>query len=244
MSNTRILVTGRYSNPNTYVLYKDDGTVFQVVNKGEPFEIDNQFRPWLPVKVPKKNGNGTILLCRKYGDGGNVIEEFPLIHNKRGLWALTAGAARNGVFHNYHEPQNAIEKALEGLGVSRNVVEHRDIIDIALEVGGQLCHHVTNKHGYDCLTDGKTEDITEPLYVNDHPNHFHVGCMESTYKIRVHDATYVVYYEINTSMNGTVYKHLQNVIVTPNANENDVVDAIKDLKENNNEVLRRKRERI
>ncbi len=227
---TRVLVTGKYVNKSTYVLYNEDGTEFQVIREGEGFKIDNQLRWWYPIRVAKKNGKGTILMCQKFGDSGNVIDEFPLIHNKRGLWALTSGAARNGVFHNYREPQSELEKKLASMGVSRKVIEKVDKIDVELEVGGQLCHHCTSNWGYGSISDGKYEDLTEPEYApDDHFNQYHRGCMISTYQTRVYDATYVIYYSIGTYMNGCRHRNVQKVIITPNADEKKVVEELSEI---------------
>lgn len=225
---TRALVTGRYINNSTYVLYNEDGSIFMIIKEGEGFKIDNQIRLWYPIRVAKRKGKGTILMCQKFGDGGNVIEEFPLIHNKRGLWALTSGAARNGVFHNYHEPKTELEKQLAEMGVSRKVIEKVDSIDVEIEVGGQLCHHCTNNWGYDFISDGQCKDLTEPEYApDDHFNQYHRGCMISTYQIKVYDATYVIYYSIGTYMNGCRHRNVQRVIVTPDADEKKVVEELK-----------------
>ena len=225
---TRELVTGRYSNRSTYVLYKEDGSEFKTIKEGEAFKIGNQLRPWYPVRVAKKRGKGTILMCQKFGSDGNIIEEFPLIHNKRGLWALTSGAARRGVFHSYHEPANELERELDKIGVSRKIIEVVDQIDLELEVGGQLCHHCVNKWGYGLVTDGKEEEITEPDRApDDHPNQYHRGCEISTYIERVYNATYIIYYKISTTMNGSVRENVERVIMTKEA---DVKEVVKELK--------------
>lgn len=223
---TRKFVIGKYINKSTYVLYDDNNEEFKIIREGKKFFIGNQMRPFIPVKIPKKNGNGTILMCRKYGNGGNIIEEFPLFHNKYGLWALTSGAARNGVFHSCHKPKSKIEKRLVSMGLSPNIVKKVDNIDIELEIGGQLCHHCIEKHGYDCATDGKVIELTEPEYApEDHFNQYHRGCMVSTYTVRVYDANYIIYYNIGTYMNSVVYNNIQHILI-----KNDIEDVkINDL---------------
>ena len=125
----RTLVTGRYTSATEFVLTKEDGTVYATLKEGVPFRIDNQMRTWTPVRIPRKNGKGTILVCRKYGERGDILEEFPLLHNKKVLWATTSGAARNGVCHPYREPKNVLEEQLSKMGVSKKVVHIVDIID-------------------------------------------------------------------------------------------------------------------
>lgn len=223
----RELVTGKYSSESIYVLYKEDGTVFQVIREGEPFKIANQFRSWLPVKVPNKKGRGTILMCQKYGNRGNIIDEFPLIHNKRGLWALTSGSARRGVFHKYQEPVTELEKQLSEKGISPHVVKHVEKIDMVLELGGELCSHVINKWGYKCITDADFKDLTSPDIVPEtHPNQYHRGCDASTYLSQVMGGTYAIYYSIETYMNGTIYAKIKEIYLTPNANEKQIAELI------------------
>lgn len=126
----RVLVTGTYvdKNNSTYVLKREDGSVFQVIKAYEPFRISNQMREWAPVP------EGGILVCKKYGDSGRTIEEFPLIDGKKGLWAISSGAARRGVFHWYREPKTPVDLLVQGLGVSRNMIHLVDHIDETLDV--------------------------------------------------------------------------------------------------------------
>jgi len=227
---SRILVTGRYIDSSTYVLYKEDGSEYMTIKEGQAFWIDNQFRPFHPIKMEKYSGRGTILMCQKFGNKGHVIEEFPLVHNKRGLWALTSGAARNGVFHTYYEPKTLLEKQLASMGVSRKLIENVEKIDVELVVGGQLCSHTINKSGYGCITDGKREITSLPEYERNHFNQYHNGCAISTHHVRIYDATYAIHYRIGTRLNGTEYVSLQKIYITPQADENEVVNRILDLK--------------
>jgi len=227
---TRILVTGRYTNPSTYVLYREDGTVFMTIKEGEAFRIDNQFRPWRPILMERYDGRGTIMVCQKLGDNGNVLEEFPLPANKRGLWALTSSAARNGVFHPYHEPKTLLEKQLASMGFSRKLIEKKEKIDVELTVGGQLCSHTINRTGYKYITDGKSEILTLPEYERNHFNQHHNGCAISTHLVRIYDATYVIHYRIGTHLNGCEYIRLQKIFITPKTDEDEVINKLIDLK--------------
>ena len=224
---TRVIVTGKYVNRRTYILYNEDGTEFQVIREGEPFRIDNQLRSWYPVQVPKKRGNGTILMCQKFGDSGNVIEEFPLIHNKRGLWALTSGAARNGVFHNYHEPQTALEKKLHEMGSSSRVIEKVEKIDLELTLGGEFSPNfkTDSDWGYCSMSDGEYEDLTEPLRSPERPDY-----MLSTYTSHVYGATYLIYYEFGTCLgNGFRSRYIKKIYLTPEADENVIIGKLSEL---------------
>jgi len=224
MRKTRILVTGKYTDKSTYVLYREDGSIFQTIKEGEPFTIGNQMRKWYPVRVPKKSGKGTILLCQKYRDNGDILEEFPLINNKKGLWALSSGAARNGVFHNYREPKTELGRTLSSMGISFSIIEKLDTIEgIKFELGGELCSHCISPWGYDCITDGNWEDITEPVYAGpDVYNLDHIGCRISTYYSILHNATYAIYYNIDKN---TTY--IEKIYITPDVNENLVIEMLK-----------------
>ena len=230
MRKTREVVIGRYINPQTYVLKKEDGSVFMTIREGEPFTIDNQMRSWVPVRVPNTRGYGTIMICEKYGDDGRIIGQFPLIHGRKGLWALTSGAARRGVFHSYTKPQNEIEVQLCKLGSSPKTLKKVDKIDMELDCGGLLCVHVDYPHGYAVYTDGNEERITQPKYIPmDWPNRLHRGCMESTYKARYSEATYLVHTHISTNEYGIINEHVMSVFITPNANTNEVVEVLKKI---------------
>ena len=225
----RTLVTGRYTSATEFVLTKEDGTIYATLREGVPFRIDNQMRTWTPVRIPRKNGKGTILVCRKYGERGDILEEFPLLHNKKVLWATTSGAARNGVCHPYREPKNVLEEQLSKMGVSKKVVHIVDIIDVTLEVGGHLCDHCINKWGYNALFDGSDRDVTNPSYVEEHTNQYHVGCMDSTYKTHIMGGTYCIHINIDTSMNGSVCQYIESVYVTPNTDLEQVAKLLRDL---------------
>jgi|GEM_PF-6156149 len=203
---TRELVTGRYINPKIYVLYYEDGREFQVIREKEPFNIANQLREWIPIRVPNKNGKGTIMVCQKFGNQGNVIEEFPLNHNKKGLWALTSGSARKGVFHRYVEHENELEKTLAQKGVSPRVISRVKTIELELEEG-----YFNSGFGYSIETDG--EKIRAPWQKKPYEHG------DRQYVV-VSGATYLIYWEIGNS------SRVKRIILTPDANEKEVVKKI------------------
>lgn len=227
MSKTRALVTGKYLKKGIYVLYNEDGSEFQVIREGEAFTIEKQLTPWYPIRVKKKNGKGTILVCQKFGDDGTIIDEFPLIHNKTGLWALTSRAARNGVFHNYNIPTSELEKQLALMGFTKKIITSVPEIDVQLELGGQLCHHCNRNFGYVCITDGTIEKISLPAYAS-RKNRIHKNknCMISTYYARVYNATYVIYYSVGTYSNGCRHNDLERIILTKDADESLVTKKL------------------
>lgn len=227
--STRILVTGKYENPSTYTLKEEDGSVFLTLHEGEEFYVSNQMRPYVPERIPKKNGKGTILMCRKYRNCGYILDEFPLPHNKKGLWALTSGAARNGVFHWYTEPKNELEKQLKLMSVSPSIVKRVDKINKIFEIGGELCSHCPNRHGYGAISDGDWEDLEEPMYAPDnHPNQYHRGCQISSAKSRCYDATYVIYCTLSERGMGLHWQPTE-ILLTPEADEAKVLEELRKL---------------
>ncbi|MBR3134717.1 MAG: hypothetical protein IKG56_04565 [Clostridia bacterium] len=223
MSYPREIVVGRYVNPKTYVLYKEDGTEFMTIREGRGFRIGHQIRAWIPTRVKKKNGKGTILICKKYSGEGDLMDEFPLIHNKKGLWAKTSRAARKGVFRNYVEPNTETEKVLTIFGINPKVIKKIEKIDFVLESGGATCYHVGKVHGYEIYTDGTEERLTEPQYApDDHPNQFHRGCIISTYKTRIQGGTFLIYVEIKRKSTGRNNRYIKKIWLTSEANDKEV----------------------
>ena len=218
MRETRKLVTGKYLNKSTYVLYDEDGNIFQTIREGEGFRIGNQMREFIPVRVPKRSGKGTILMCQKFDSYGSVLEQFPLPQNKKGLWALTSGAARNGVFHTYHAPKDKIEAYVASQNTSPKIIERVSLIDnLSFEVGGPWSGEYIRPWGRFIKTDGKIINNFDPRQSS------------PQYMTWVSHATYVVYYEKNTYPNGIHYKRIERVILTPQANEEKVLEELKSL---------------
>ena len=217
---TRIMVTGRYLDSKTYQLVDSQGDIFQTIREGESFVIDNQQRFWNPVRVPRRSGYGTILMCQKFSDNGEVIEEFPLLNNKTGLWALTSGAARNGVFHNYVAPKNILEEALENKGVSKSIVEQVSSIDVELQLrsyysGGQ-------EYGIGSHYDGKTIYSEEEDFIEE-------NFPEGTFLQKVRGGSYLIETDIHTFMGGARCEQPIKVYITEDADLNKVAEIISKL---------------
>ena len=207
---TRVVVTGRYVDSSTYVLYLEDGSLFQTIREGEPFTIDNQMRPWVPVKVPNKNGYGTILMCQKYRDNGDLLTQFPLIHNRKGLWALTSGAARRGVFHKYTPPKNPIEEELVLLGVNPKILEKVLRINTSIEGVGFF----RNSNGYKVYTDSQEEVIRASDVCEIYDAHYLGG-------------TYLVYTHVYTTASQVRREHVLKVLITKDCEESKLLDLLR-----------------
>jgi len=212
---TRELVYGKYITSSIYYLFKEDGSIYRQIVEGVPFTIGKDTNPWIPVKEKykknkakkRKNKNRkerTILVCYKYDERGKIIDRFTLIHKQKGLWALTAESAKNGVFHKYRAPQNEIESQLRLMNLGLKILEVKPTIDCEIKLGGN-CKNTfgPNNWGWDCITDGKIERLTEPLYepldaFNKHSSSV-PAVLIAPFKVRVSDATYLIYYEFRRS---------------------------------------------
>ena len=214
-----ILVTGRYINKRMYILYKKDGSVFKIIREGKDFRIGNNI--FIPKLKSKKRGKNTILVCRKYEINGEITEEFPLIHKKSMLWPITYTELET---HYYYEHHLLLKNQLAKMRIDKKILKKVNKIDVELEVGGQLCRHFPIKWGFEYITDGIVQNITEPEFADkDHFNRYHTNCIVSTYYVRIYKATYIIYYSIGTNRNGSEHKHIRRIIITPNVDESKIV---------------------
>lgn len=210
---SRILVTGRYLNKGTYVLYMEDGSEYKTIKEGEPFKIDNQLRYWYPVRVPKKNGKGTILMCQKYGSDGTVMTQFPLIHNKKGWWATSSGSARKGVFHTYIPPKNSLEEKLAELRTPARVIEKVDEDYIEKEVETKFYPKWRNY----IITDGNNRTV-EILHDLD-------GKYSGEAR-KVNRATYMICYSANINPIGVRTTRITTIYMSRLCDEERVIKAL------------------
>lgn len=230
----RIFVTGKYVNNHTYVLFREDGSVFKTLREKEPFFVGNQLQKWFPVRIKKKSGKGSILMCRKYDKNGNVKDEFPLLHERSGFWALNSKAASKGVFKINNIPEKKwqqikLENLLKEMGIRRNILVQAEKIDITLQVGGKLCHHCKSNWGYGIVTDGDEERLSEPEYAKYSVNPYHIGCMVSTYEVRIRNATYLIYFIIGAYKNGIRYRKIIKIITIPDVNYKVLINELRDF---------------
>lgn len=231
--SSRQFVIGRYVDPDTYVLYKEDDTIFKVIRVGEPFKIGRQVKAWNPEKVQNKNGNGTLIVCRKYSDDGKVIEEFILTDGKRGLWALTAGAARNGVFHRYRKPTNTLEQTLFDSGMPNRLVFYTDhTINETLELGGWYCPKFSangdGSKSHVAISDGNVKHLTDAEYPRICTNQCRPFCEHpAPYDAKITGGTYMIYYTVCRKKSGKEAHYIEKIVVTPDADLEEVSKQVK-----------------
>ena len=226
MNHTRILVTVKYISKFQANLIAEDGSVFKTIRVNEPFTIGNQMREW----VPEYNYSDHKIHCRKYGNSGNVIEEFYLPSNRKVLWAISSGAARRGVVHIYREPKDELDAALQKLGVGRDCIEivDGDTIDTTLWKGGCSCHHVQNPYEYFVHSDCYVDLVHEGEYVDSScENQYHRGCKAEPDLNRYYDGTYAIqYYRTGGSVSSSTSDRIVKIVMTKNANRKEMYETI------------------
>lgn len=216
---TRIIVTGFYNARGEYELINEEGEQYMVLKEGESFFIGNQMSPWNVRRKP--NGK---LFCEKHGE----IVELPA--KKKGLWALTSGAARNGLFHWYKEPVTALDKKLVEMRVSSRIVEKVNQIDMKASIGGTLCSHSTGEDFYISMyTDGNIREISEPRFIENHYNQYHIGCMASTYEVEVKGGSYCILYKEEKYMNGSHGKRVEKIVYTHDCEEELIISKLNQI---------------
>lgn len=92
------------------------------------------------------------------------------------------------------------------------------IDNISFEVGGPYNGEYLRPWGRFVHTDGNTKNDFDPKATS-----------SQQYQEWVSNGTYIIYYEKNTYPNGIRYKILTRVILTPQANEEKVLEELKSL---------------
>ena len=211
---SRILVTGKYEKGD-YILYKENGSMHQKIKPYKKIRIEGKISDWIPI--PVRNGKYRMLVCRKFDENKNIIEEFPLIHNKRGLWALTEKAAKNGIFHAYREPKTELEKLLDSMEISLKHLHYSNKIDTVLKVTNPASKLYDKYCKYHVETDCKIENIGNPF-----------GEHHVFQNIHVYDGSFVIYYRTGIYSDKTEYKRIEQVFYSHKVNMKQLINYIKE----------------
>ena len=202
---TRILVTGKYLNPTTYILQRPDQTIYKTIREGETFQIGRLV--FYPVRMTKTQGKGTTLVCRRLDKKNRVISEFYLENNKTGLWALTEAAAKKGVFHWYNKPKTHIEKSLSSMFTGIHIVHHVKKIHMQLTIGGTNPNRI-----YSFVSDnGQVAGNTQ----------------RDPYSVTITGGTYLIYYHYDINHRYPAVPVL--IFITDSADESQVAKILKQL---------------
>lgn len=192
------------------------------VSIGETIMIANQMRPYKLVSI--EDNKATFEKCN---DFGKIIDSFYLIDGKSYLFAVTSGAARNGVVHMWYPPKDELEAFFDQQGWSRKSIVTVKDIAVTMKDGGSWCHHMTDqesKYWYEYHTDGEEKLLQDAQFVEEHQNQYHVGCMLTPNVYSIKGGTFAI--EIERRGNG--YSKCR-VFKTPEACMPVVVDVVKRL---------------
>ena len=212
--DSRVLVTGKYEKGN-YILYREDNTIFKRIKPYKRIRIEGKTTDWIPIYV--RNGKYRTLICRKVDKERNIVEEFPLIHNKRGLWALTKKAAENGIFHAYREPKTELEKLLDSMQISLKNLQYCNKIDTVLKVTNPNSKLYDKYCKYHVETDCKIENIGNTF-----------GEHHIFQNIHVYGGSFVIYYRTGMYSDKTEYKRIEQVFYSHKVNMKQLISFIKE----------------
>ena len=189
---------------------------------GDEITISNQMKAYKLSSI--EDNKATFEKCN---DFGKIIDSFYLIDGKSYLFAVTSGAARNGVVHMYYPPKDELEELFDQQGWSRKTIVTVKDIAATMRDGGRWCHHETDdtvKYWFEFHSDGDEKQIQDAQFVEEHQNQYHVGCMLTPNVYSIKGGTFAI--EIERRGNG--YSKCR-VFKTPEACMPVVVDVVKRL---------------
>lgn len=234
----RVEVKVRYVQ-GTVELYNEEG-VIQRITPNEIFSVGNSIGGFWgkPIEINKEpriqliNVSGTQkswdinTLENRLKDAKGII----LFPGDIGFWALSSGAARNGIFHRKRTENDPLKKFFrEELHISTKTIEYVDSIDKLVELGGNLCSHRSSGMNYTFITDGMSSLKYESSYAPDtHSNQYHRGCQTSPEVYQVTGGSYLVTFSQDEF---TGYK-IQNIFLTATADKKRVIEYIKNFYKN------------
>lgn len=239
---SRIKVSGDYDPAGNYVLSYTEGEqigeIYKSISPNDVFGIGNSIGGYWAKPITYA-GQPMLALIRLGGSEKHLSQEEIRKRKKDekglvlkpmiGLWAVSSGSARNGIFHRWNPPTDEIETALDKCGYGRKCLHRVNSIEgVEVNEGGQLCHHQTgNGSGYVAQYDGKVvETTTEPTYVELHMNQHHIGCGESAGTYLINGGTFLLQWYIYQAMNGSWKRSLTAIYITPRADTHLVVGLI------------------
>lgn len=201
MKKTREKVQINISGDKAILKGVDNGFLLELTN-GESYKLSNQLRSW-EVSV-YKNQKGGVLKLTKRNDYGKILEECRAYEGQIYLFAVTSGAARNGVFHRYIAPQNVLEQELDNLGLGRGKSKMIYVDSINVE-----------------LTAGVLGEIKEKIYTDGECRLLRWEFANETSINQVTGGTYCIHFQIAKRV------IIPKIWVTPQADLSVVAEKIK-----------------
>lgn len=180
------------------------------------------------VRIGGSKLNGPIeRIRRSFGkERGTILQPGP------GLWAVSSGAARRGVWHRIREDADPVRQALRSMGLPSNLVRTVDKIEEEVYEGGRLCKHLSYGGSSSWfLSDGEAEHLEDACYVtreNCSGNQYHIGCSDGPARKRVTGGTYLITgADVSRSDIRSAHPTVRQVLVTPAAEREFVAKLVK-----------------
>lgn len=106
-----------------------------------------------------------------------------------------------------------------------------DTIDLKVQKGGDLCPHTTNRGSDHCFwSDAPDRQVVSPgKFCQEHPNQYHVGCMEAPEVIKVTGGTFVIEGVRYKTQNGGIRRQMLRVTATPDADKTELWVRIQNI---------------
>lgn len=232
---SRVLVSGSYSATGAFELRHAEGILtgelLTVIEPNTVFSVGNSIGGYYARQV-MYTGQRMIAAVRVSGGQKSLSAQQLASITKGGkgfilkpglgLWAISSGSAKRGLFHKYTPPTDPIEVALVKVGLGRSVLRLvSEIKEIQVQQGGRLCGHQTSRgRGFASRYDGEVaQTVVEPTYCEEHDNQYHIGCGETPGTYLVSGGTYALEWSTWQCMNGCWAKQLSAVYVTPGADK-------------------------
>lgn len=240
--------TGSYDDAGHFVLADHSGGQYLTVSPNEIFSVGNSIGGYW-AKPIRYAGQSMLALVRLTGtqktwplaqiraalgrERGEVLRPGP------GLWAVSSGAARRGVWHQ-HRPSDPLTEAVRAAGFPASIIhEVPSLATATIYEGGNLCSHSTHGGSYygwlsDCVAPDdwrRTNVVTvrEATYVERHSNQYHIGCQASASVLRLEAGTWCIQYAHRSHDGWTGSRDLVAIYLAPEADRAQVAAGVADV---------------
>lgn len=237
-------VIGSYEGGN-FVLRKEDGSIYLKIEPDKIFRIGNSIGGYW-AKPINYAGQRMIALVRLGGSKLNWPltkirhvfgkEKGQILWPGLGLWAVTSGSARRGVWHRIKGDTDPIRQALREMQLpSSDLLHVVDKIDEEVYEGGGCCHHLPEfKRGsLWFLCDGEVEHLRDATFItreNCGGNQYHIGCPDQPALKRVKGGTFLIKGQ-DVLLSCSYRSEILDVYITKETNRSGVAEILKKIKE-------------
>ena len=193
----RVLVHCKKNEEGEVILYDiKDNCEYLKLEDGMEDTVDGQMNPYVISITPDE------VVFAKTAKSGKLVDSATIKIGRVYMMATTPAQARQKLFYPSRKPSDAFERFLLDYHFSYTKKWlHRTgetIPETIMSDGGFLSPSYPIVNGYEIRTDGDVEFLTEPATLSD-------GSINSTYDVKITNASYIVRFNINTSINGERY---------------------------------------